>query len=326
MLNGHRPFPFLRPGRGSGRDAIVPPPGLQVVAAEPRHIRRARQIVAASPVMNVHVGAHLPVPAGEARGGSAPGSDCWALLEGPRTIGLVQQHRGLCWALEPAARGDARLAPAVAGILARTVRFSEIVFGVEDEVRAVIEACRPRGLDAVELRRQQMMACVAPDHAAAPPPNCGFTLRPGLRRDLRWLLEAHGAMCREDLGVDQVARNPEGYARYFQDLIRRRRVFVGEFDGRPVFKAEVAQESREAWLIEGVYTAPGARGRGFAKLAMVYLADGALARGRISCLYVHRRNEIAIGVYRRIGYETVSPWATAILTRDARRAVRATEY
>ncbi len=322
MLNGERPFPFLRPGRVPGRDANVPPPGLQVVAAEPRHLRRARQIVAAAPVMNVHVGAHLPASVGE----PASGLEYWALLEGPRTIGLVQQHRGVCWALEPGARGDARLAPAVAGLLARTVRFSEIVFGVEDEVRAVIDACRTRGIDLLELRRQEMMACVAPDHAAAPPPNCGFALRPGLRRDLRWLLEAHGAMCREDLGVDQVARNPEGYARYFQDLIRRRRVFVGEFDGRPVFKAEVAQESREAWLIEGVYTAPGTRGRGFAKLAMVILADAALARGRISCLYVHRRNEIAIGVYRRIGYETVSPWATAILTRDSRRSVRATEY
>lgn len=321
MLTGERSFPFLHPGR-PGRHEDVPPPGLQVVAAEPRHLRRARQIVAASPILNVHVGAQLPAsPAG-----APPQLSYWALLDGPRTVGVVQQHRGVCWALEPSARGDARLAPAVASVIARAIRFSEVLFGTEAEVRAVVDACRPRGIELLELRRQEMMACVTPRQGAAADANGGFRLRPALRRDLRWLLAAHGAMCSEDIGVDQVARNPEGYLRYFQDLVRRRHVFVGEVGGEPVFKAEIAQESREAWLIEGVYTAPGARGRGIAKLSMTWLADYALSRGRIACLYVHRRNEIALGVYRKIGFETISPWATAIVTREARRSIRAIEF
>ncbi len=318
MLNGPGPFSFLR----HRREPAAPRPGLQWMPAESRHFRRARQIVAAAPVVNVHVGAMLvPMPPGEREGGAS----FWALLDGPRVVGLVQQHRGVCWALAADRREDPAVLSAISDLLLRHVRFGEIVFGPEAEVRAIVDGCRLRGIDLVELRRQEMMACAIPRHEGVPPPH-GFTLRPAARRDLKWLLAAHGAMCREDLGVDQVARNPEGYARYFQDLIRRRRIFVGEVGGRAVFKAEIALESRECWLIEGVFTETGARGRGYASLATLWLSELALSRGRLACLYVHRRNDVAIRVYRKIGYEPVCPWATAILTRDGRRAVRSVEY
>lgn len=329
MLSGDRTFSFLR----RGRPAVGPTPGerpatepprvpLRSIEAESRHLRRARQIVAADPVRNVHVGAMLPSATGE----STRGVGQWALLDGPRTIGLVQQFRGVCWAVESSRRADPRLPGALAEIVGRNVRFSEVLFGPEDEVRAVIDHCRSRGLDLVELRRQEMMACAAPSRDLLPEPGSDFNIRLAVRRDLTWLMEAHAAMCREDLGVDQVARNPDGYARYFEDLLRRRRIFLGETGGQPVFKAEVALESREAWLIEGVYTQPSERGRGRATRAMAALADLAHARGRIACLYVHRRNEGAIRVYRHVGFRTVAPWATAIVTRDGRRSIRATEY
>ena len=318
MLTRPGPFSFLK-GRRTSATARA---GLQVVPAEARHLRRARQIVAAAPVVNVHVGAALPTTQGDRE----PGAAFWALLDGPRTIGVVQQQRGICWALEPSERDDPRIVPALSEFLAQQVRFGEIIFGPESEVRAVVEGCRLRGIDLVELRRQEMMSCPVPLPAGLPAPGSGFALRPAMRRDLKWLLVAHGAMCREDLGVDQVARNPEGYSRYFQDLIRRRRLFVGEVGGRPVFKAEVALESRECWLIEGVFTEPASRGRGYASLATLWISELALSRGHEACLYVHRRNEVAIRVYRRIGYRTVCPWAAAILTRDGRRAVRSVEY
>jgi predicted GNAT family acetyltransferase len=231
----------------------------------------------------------------------------------------VQQHRGICWAIDPPRRDDPRLVEALAELTARQVRFSETVFGPEREVAGVVELCRAAGVDTVELRRQQMMACPAPRSLVASPSGGGFVLRSAVRRDMDWLLAAHGAMCLEDLGVDQVSRNPESYARYFDGLARLRRIVVGELCGRPVFKAEIALESREAWLIEGVYTAPGARGQGCATRAMLWLAEMAQRYGRTACLYVNRCNEGAIRVYRRVGFEDVSPWATALLMRRGRR-------
>ena len=198
MLTGERTFPFLR----RNRPMPVPGSGLRAVPAESRHYRRARQIVAAEPVVNVHVGALLPAPTGEQGRGVAH----WALLDGPRTIGILQQYRGICWAVDAGCRDDARIAPILADVVARQVRFSEVLFGPESEVRAVVDSCRPRGLDLVELRRQEMMVCSRIDGGGLSTRRKDFVLRVAARRDLRWLLEAHAAMCREDLGVDQVAR------------------------------------------------------------------------------------------------------------------------
>ncbi len=318
MLTPSRPLL----GRRHPAEATPSSTGLRATPAAPRHFSRIRVIVAAAPAIHVHVGALLPTAAGA----PSAGVRHWALLDGPRTIGLVQQHRGICWAIDPASREDPRLAAALGELIEQQLRFSETIFGPESEVQAVVEQCQERGVELAELRRQQMMACPAPHPPATLPPVGGFVLRPATRGDLKWLLAAHGAMCQEDLGVDQVAKNPEGYARYFDGLVRRRRIVVGELQQSPVFKAEIALESREAWLIEGVYTAPAARGRGCASRAMVWLAEMAVARGRMACLYVHRRNRTAVRIYERVGFETVSPWATALIVRSGRRPVSLVEF
>ncbi|MEN6632589.1 MAG: GNAT family N-acetyltransferase [Candidatus Polarisedimenticolia bacterium] len=291
-----------------------------VAPAEPRHFRRERVIVQQDPAVCVHVASTIP-PAGAGEGIARH----WAILEGGRTIGLVQQYRGFTWAVERARRGDPRIGPAVADLIARAAFApTEVCFGPEGEVRDVLDALRLRGLDLVELRRQEMMSC--PEPVAPPESPPGFQLRAGTRRDLPWLLRAHAAMCLEDLGVDQVARNPDGYAHYFEGLARRRRVFVGELDGERVFKCEIAQESDASWLIEGVYTVPAVRGRRLATVAMAWICGLAAAKRRLPCLYVHRRNEAAIRVYQRVGFESVAPWATAIVARETRRPHAALEY
>jgi predicted GNAT family acetyltransferase len=287
-----------------------------------RHYQRAREIVAAAPALNVHVGAFLPARTGERFAGVLH----WALLDGPRTIGLVQQHRGVCWAIDSSNRADPRLPRMLSELMERQVRFTESVFGPEHEVEGLARHCGAVGIELAEMRRQQMMVCPRSRPMAPGSSVGGFVLRPAVRRDISWLLEAHAAMCREDLGVDQVARNPQGYARYFDHLVRQRRMVVGELHQAPIFKAEIALESREAWLIEGVYTAPEARGRGCATRAMAWLAEMAVERGRMACLYVHRRNEIAVRVYKRVGFEVISPWATALLVRAGRRPVTFVEF
>jgi len=309
MLNGARPFT----ARPSSPAAPPAPVGLRTALAELRHFRQARQFVVAAPIVHVHVGAALPSTTGERIAGALH----WAVLDGPKTVAVVQQHRGVCWAVDPRRRDDPRIVAAVGELAARQVRFSDTIFGPEHEVAAVAEVCRRAGVETVELRPQEMMACPAPRPLAAAAG--GFVLRSAARRDMDWLLAAHGAMCLEDLGVDQVSRNPEGYAHYFEGLARLRRIVVGEMGGRPVFKAEIALESREAWLIEGVYTWPSARGRGCASRAMLWLAEMARRCGRVACLYVNQCNDGAIRVYRRVGFETVSPWATALLMRNGRR-------
>lgn len=283
-------------------------PGPRLVPFERRHLGSLRRIAAVSPAMNIHLAATLRrVRARQ------PHPDLWTLLVEDGIAGAIQRGRGISWILDRGAGQHPGVLIALADFVTGQPAHQEIVFGPEHEVEGLIESCRWQGLEPMEIRRQEMMICPAPLPAEQFPVPDGFRVRPASRADLRFLLKAHAAMCREDLGIDQVARNPEGYQRYFTDLVRHCRCLVIEYAGRLVGKADIPLASDEALLIEGVFSDPAVRGRGLVTRMMAEIAYGALGEGKAACLYVHRRNSRAAAVYRRVGFQTVCPWVTAIL-------------
>ena len=290
-------------GRARGRER-----GLKLVPAGGAHSAALRKIVAADPIRHVHTGARM----GLARRGTS--TRLWAIQDGARIIGALLSSRGFAWALEPSRRADEQVFSRLSSFIAARAATPEIVVGPQEEVEAVVDGLRLRGLEPVETREQIMMAATAlrPEEGVMP---AGFRLRSATPRDLPWLLDAHAAMCREDLGVDQVAKNRVGYERYFLDLIAADQVVIGEDAGERVYKSEVALKSPQAWLIEGVYTFPAARGRGFARAAMAAVAEDAAGQDRLACLYVHLANDAALNVYRRVGFQDVCPWTTALLSK-----------
>lgn len=54
--------------------------------------------------------------------------------------------------------------------------------------------------------------------------------------------------------------------------------------------------------ISGVCTHPDAQGRGLAKKLMIHLVQRALGRGEVPFLHVRGTNEVACGLYRRMGF------------------------
>ncbi len=240
----------------------------------------------------------------------------WLLSDAAGPVAVAQHARGVSFVVKPERKDDPAVVRSLARFVSRAVSSSEILFGDEPLVRSVLRAGRPLGLTAVEVRRQELMAARTLVSPAGPAPVPGFRLRPARADDLPWLLETHAAMCREDLGVDQVTRNRDGYDEYFTGLIAQRKSQIGEIEGAPVFKAEFPVESREARLIEGVYTLPRVRGRGLASWAMRQAVVAAARDGLSACLYVHLRNAAARRIYRRVGFRAESPWLTAMVSRD----------
>ncbi|MDQ7007583.1 MAG: GNAT family N-acetyltransferase [Acidobacteriota bacterium] len=312
---------MLNPRRSSSspRPAGESLPGrFEVRAVGGGRREEAHAIVASDPVVHIHVGAFLWTLGGLL----SPRPRLVGLFGGGELVGLIQHCRGLSWAVRPERRTDPRLFDALAAFTARATRREEVVIGPEAGIESLLPRLGAHGLWAREIRRQQMMA---PPRVLRPRrlPTLGrFDLRPATLDDLPWLLETHGAMCLEDLGVDQVARHPEGYSRYFRELVREGRSLVGEGSDGPVFKAEIPLESRHARLVEGVYTLPAYRGRGFASLAMREILERSSNLGKRACLYVHRRNEGAIRLYRSLGFRTEREWSTMVVARGpGRRAV-----
>lgn len=296
--------------------------GVRLSPAVAADLNRLQQVVEDDPVRGVHVAAALDEtqPTRTARS-SIRG--LWSVTSNGRPIAVAQSRRGLSFAFARNAEPlDERAVAALASFVKRSISGSEVLFGPERPIRQIVQyfgRTTSRGPRAIEIRRQRLLA--APRLMAPPvdPPQ-EVWLRHAESQDLPWLLRAHAAMCREDLGVDQVSRNPTGYRDYFRELILKNSSVIGLVKDRPVFKAEYPVQSDSTSLVEGVYTEPDMRGRGIASWAVRSIAIRAATEGRSAALYVNRRNERARAVYSRIGFRPVCDWLTVLMSRTSLRS------
>ena len=82
--------------------------------------------------------------------------------------------------------------------------------------------------------------------------------------------------------------------------------------GEVVFKAELSAWTPEVVQVQGVFTAPNRRGRGVATAGMVSLCSLLLETVPLVTLYVNGYNEVALRLYRRVGFEQQGEFATVM--------------
>ncbi len=76
--------------------------------------------------------------------------------------------------------------------------------------------------------------------------------------------------------------------------------------GAPVSLASIGRRTRNGIVVNGVYTPPTQRGRGYAGSLVAALAERGRAEGkRFACLYVDRRNPASNRCYEKIGFAPV---------------------
>jgi ribosomal protein S18 acetylase RimI-like enzyme len=135
--------------------------------------------------------------------------------------------------------------------------------------------------------------------------NCGPPRGARLRRartgDLGPLVMAARASLREESRPDPFTGDPVGFQRWVRSRTHRARVV--EFEGQVVFVAYADVRRPEGWLIQGVYTWPHMRRRGFAAAGMAALVREALGAGTDHVqLAVVERNAAATGLYEGLGF------------------------
>lgn len=293
------------------------PAGSWLVPARRSHLSAMRLMLAKEPCRWVHLASVVDPPSGEVR----PSGGLWAMVREGRLVGALQAVRGISWSFSEKCASDAAAVDEVVDFIVRRRKGREVVLGPASEVEPVLEALSSqRRLRSLEIRRQEMLVVPFGAGLAASvgsneqvPHGGAFTLRHSRPGDLGWLLNAHRKMCLEDLGTDQVARRWEAYRNYFRHLIAQQRTFIGEYDGRRVFKAEIAVVGPGAELIEGVITLPAWRGLGIARSAISEIVQQITARGARPCLYVQVGNVAARRLYERVGFSRRLEWRTALL-------------
>jgi ribosomal protein S18 acetylase RimI-like enzyme len=147
----------------------------------------------------------------------------------------------------------------------------------------------------------------------APPEPGESGLRAATSADLERLLPACALAHEEELGVNPLARDPDGFRWRTGAQIDDGRSWVWLEDDVILFKAEASAWTPAAVQLQQVWVDPEARGRGYAKRAMRDLCRLLLERTPSVCLFVRPENAPAIGLYRSIGMRHVLDYRSLIL-------------
>jgi ribosomal protein S18 acetylase RimI-like enzyme len=184
-----------------------------------------------------------------------------------------------------------------AAFAAETVRGSpRMVIGEERAVSELWAAAGPRMPRPRDDRSGQ------PVYVLGDPPEPGATgLRPATPDDFDLLLPACAAAHEEEIGIDPLERDPEGFRWRTRVQIDEGRSWLWVENGAILFKAEASAWTPSAVQLQQVWVDPAARNRGYAKRGMRDLCRLLLAQVPTVCLFVRPENLPAIRVYDGIG-------------------------
>jgi ribosomal protein S18 acetylase RimI-like enzyme len=134
------------------------------------------------------------------------------------------------------------------------------------------------------------------------PPSPGETkLRAAKPRDYELLLPACARMHQEEVGIDPMERDADGFRWRTRAQIDAGRSWLWVEKGRILFKAEASAWTPRAVQLMQVWTDPEVRSRGYAQRGLRDLCRLLLERTPCVCLFVRPENAAAIRVYENVG-------------------------
>jgi hypothetical protein len=182
-----------------------------------------------------------------------------------------------------------------------------MMVGPQDSVFVLHEAFRK---PANDIKKPQLVMLLNRGHLRG---NAQQTpLRPATRADIDQLTESAAAMHQEEMGINPLSVDSEGWRVRMTQLVERRWSWVWTEGGSMVFKAELSAWTPQAAQIQGVFTHPGWRKRGIATAAMRQLCAMLLEHTQACTLYVNHYNTAARRLYDDLGFVEVSQFATVI--------------
>jgi uncharacterized protein len=141
-----------------------------------------------------------------------------------------------------------------------------------------------------------------PVYALREAPEPGETgLRPARLSDLEVLVPACAAAHREEIGIDPLRRDPDGFRWRTRSQVEEGRSWLWLEDGVILFKAEASAWTPSAVQLQQVWVDPEARNRGYGQRGMRDLCRLLLEQVPAVCLFVRPENAPALRVYEAIG-------------------------
>jgi ribosomal protein S18 acetylase RimI-like enzyme len=176
------------------------------------------------------------------------------------------------------------------------VASSKMIIGEERAVGELWDAAESRMPFAREDRHGQ------PVYVMTSPPESGETgLRPASIGDLEVLVPVCADAHAEELGIDPLERDEDGFRWRTRAQIEDGRSWIWLEDGVIRFKAEASAWTPAAVQVQQVWVDPEVRGLGYGKRGMRDLIRSLLGTTPAVTLFVRTDNAPAIGLYESIG-------------------------
>jgi predicted GNAT family acetyltransferase len=145
-----------------------------------------------------------------------------------------------------------------------------------------------------------------------PPGGDSTGLRAATLGDLDLLLPACAETHREELGVDPLLRDAEGFRRRTVSQIEEGRSWLWAENGTIFFKAEASAWTPSAVQLQQVWVDPAVREQGYGKRGLGDLCRLLLERTPAVCLFVRPENGAAIRLYETIGMRKVGTYRSLL--------------
>ena len=138
-------------------------------------------------------------------------------------------------------------------------------------------------------------------------------MRPATLDDLDLLVPACAAAHEQEIGVDPLSRDREGFRWRTRGQIEDGRSWLWAEDGTILFKAEASAWTPSAVQLQQVWVDPAARRRGHGARGLRDLCRLLLEQTPAVCLFVRAENVPAIRLYETVGMEHVLDYRSVLL-------------
>lgn len=258
---------------------------------------RALTYLSRAPYLNVfliHVLLHDPSPPAD--------KGVTVALQGDRVIGVAYWGRQLALSAEPEAVAEF-------GEYAKRHRGLRMIVGPRSTVRAFWETVRRWHAPPRLVRDRQLVMVL--DRAHLRPYERRTAVRHARLDEWNAVADGSAEMIRHELAYDP-RRSSREFASGIRAMIERKLWWVGTIDGRLCFFCHVGPWCDQTAQLQGIWTPPELRGRGYATASLAAICDRLLEISPTLSLYVNDFNAEAIALYRRVGFEHAGDFQTIL--------------